>query len=559
MHRNEDYMRRKKFLLLLVVTLGMMTIYGGCSSNDADEPKETKEETTKKNEKEEETIDWSKITFDNDSEDDSVRQVLETILGDNESADSVVFNLNFPYMLNEKVVSYEIIQDDVISYKGEIISDLAKEEEVIVVVDYRTGKWYFKFNVLSATDAGPYKVNNIADNLIHNTDNIKGNITLPETAGENNDISIEWSCDRTDLITMEKTGANGEIPAGVVTRGAADQKVKLTAVLKSGEYSYTKEFDLTIKAKPAKKEYAAYLYTYFRGNIYGNGESQHIHIATSTDGFFWTALNDNEPILKAELGTKGVRDSYLIRSPEGDHFYLIGTDLDANGGDWGAYGGNGSRYIRIWESDDLVNWSEERLVLIAPENAACMWAPETTYDPTTGEYVVYWATGLKGGDGKKIWYAKTRDFYTFTEPQIYKNTEGGITFIDTSITEYQGVYYRFTKNENELSILLETSDKVLGEYSLVKKQIAGEFGVEGPAIYRINGEEKWVLYMDGYTGVNSGVGYFPLVANSLEDLKSGNFVRMNKGEYEMPAGAKHGSFVPITQEEYDALQTKWGK
>ena len=124
--------------------------------------------------------------------------------------------------------------------------------------------------------------------------------------------------------------------------------------------------------------------------------------------------------------------------------------------------------------------------------------------------------------------------------------------------EYQGTFYRFTKNENELSILLETSDAVLGDFSLVKTRIAGETGVEGPAIYKINGEEKWVLYMDGYTGKNSGVGYFPLIANSLEDLKTANFVRMEKGTYKMPEGAKHGSFVPITKEEYDALMAKWG-
>lgn len=557
--------RRIKGIIIASLCAGILACTG-CSSDESrlEEDKTTAEqETTKKkqnkNDKEDETIDLSKITYDNDSSDEEAKEALKTILGENTSADSVVFNLNFPYMLCDRITSYEIVEDDVINRKGEIISDLSETKEVTVIADYRSGKWYFKLRVLSSTEAGPYKADKIAENLIHNTDNVRGNITLPDTVGENNDISVTWTCDREDLITMKPTGANGEIPAGVVTRGEKDEKVKLTATLTSGDYTRTKEFDLTIKAKPAPKEYSAYLYTYFRGNIYGNGESQHIHMAASEDGFFWTALNKNEPILKAELGTKGVRDSYLVRSPEGDHFYLIGTDLDANGGDWASYGGNGSRYIRIWESDDLINWSEERLVLIAPENAACMWAPETTYDKTTGEYVVYWATGLKGGDGKKIWYAKTRDFYTFTEPEIYKDTENGITFIDTSMIEYQGTYYRFTKNENELSILLETSDKVLGDFKPVKKQIAGEFGVEGPAIYKINGEEKWVLYMDGYAKENAGVGYFPLVANSLEDLKNANFVRMKEGEYRMPAGAKHGSFVPITKEEYEALQKKWGE
>lgn len=562
-------MIKRKFMALVLGIFSATCLLCACGGSQEETSTTENETTTKKSEasttkkkedktEEETTVDLSSITYDNDNTDSKVQNVLKAMLGDNTSAQNVIYNLEFPRIVDDTILNYEVISSDIINKNGELENIPEASTEVTIMVDYRQGAWYFKFNVLSATEAAPFKMDNIAANLIHNTDNIRGNITLPTTVGENNEITVTWQCDRPDLITLNATGTNGEIPAGVVTRGANDEKVKLTATLTSGDYTKTQDFDLTIKAMPAKKEYSAYLYTYFRGNIYGNGESQHIHVATSTDGLYWTALNDNEPILKAELGTKGVRDSFLVRSPHGDHFYLIGTDLDANGGDWASYGGNGSRYIRIWESDDLVNWSEERLVLIAPENAACMWAPETTYDPTTGEYVVYWATGLKGGDGKKIWYAKTRDFYTFTEPQIYKDTENGTTFIDTTMLEYQGTYYRFTKNENELSILLETSDSVLGEYSLVKTRIANEYGVEGPAIYQINGEEKWVLYMDGYANGNSGVGYFPLIANSLEDLKAGNFVRMQKGTFEMPAGAKHGSFVPITQEEYDALQAKWG-
>ncbi len=548
-------MKKRRNLLLFIVVL-VFVVITGCKSKEVEEESDTsKEKATKK---EEETIDLSSIEYLNESDDEDVKRIIENMLGDNKDCNNIVYNLNFEFIFDGLSVSYSVIQSDVINRAGEIKRGLEETEEVTVHINYKKGKGYLKFTVLSDKEAIPVKIETVAENLIHNQDNVRGNLTLLETAGEANEINIKWTCDREDLITIQKTGVNKEIPAGVVTRKESDESVKLTAQLTSGEHSYTKDFNLTIKAKPEEKVYSSYLYSYFRGNIYGKGESQHIHMAASQDGFFWTALNENEPILKAELGTKGVRDSFLIRSPEGDHFYLIGTDLDANGGDWASYGGNGSRYIRIWESDDLINWSEERLILIAPEKAACMWAPEATYDETTGEYVVYWATGLKGGDGKKIWYAKTRDFYTFTEPQIYKDVESGITFIDTSMIEYQGVFYRFTKNENELTILLETSDKVLGDFSLVKTRIAGESGVEGPAIYKINGEEKWVLYMDGYAGNNSGVGYFPLVANSLEDLKNANFVRMEKGTYKMPEGGKHGSFIPITEEEYNALNKKWG-
>lgn len=52
--------------------------------------------------------------------------------------------------------------------------------------------------------------------------------------------------------------------------------------------------------------------------------------------------------------------------------------------------------------------------------AGCTWAPEAAYDYKTGEYVVFWASKVSGDNYAKqrLYYSKTRDFYTFTEPQV---------------------------------------------------------------------------------------------------------------------------------------------
>ena len=42
---------------------------------------------------------------------------------------------------------------------------------------------------------------------------------------------------------------------------------------------------------------------------------------------------------------------------------------------WYEISVNGSKCFLIWESDDLVNWSEQRLVKIGDEDFGCMWAP----------------------------------------------------------------------------------------------------------------------------------------------------------------------------------------
>lgn len=514
---------------------------------------------------EETSFDINNVKYANDDGTDISKILLDSILGENEDADEILYDLNLTTPVDKYIVRFEVLDNDVLNSKGKIKKLNAEDTEVVISATIGKNVRYFKFNVLGKKNSAKRMLDVYSESLLYNTDDVRDNITLLESTGLNNEIKVTWELknpEDSNLLSVTATGDNKQIPAGVITRGEADKSVGLIAHLSvevdGEEFTKDKEYNLTIKAKPEEKTYSAYVYTYFRGNIYGNGESQHIHMAVSKDGYFWDSINDNEPVLKAEKGTKGVRDSFLIRSPYGDKFYLIGTDLDANGGDWAAYANKGSKAIRVWESTDLVNWSEERLIDIAPNGAGCMWAPECHYDSSTGEYVVYFSTGIVGGNGKKIYYVKTRDFYNFTEAKIFKDVEGKTTFIDTSITEYNGTYYRFTKNENEITILVEKSDSLLGEYSLIKTRIANQWGVEGPGIYKINGEEKWCLYMDGYANENAGVGYFPLIAESEEDLKNGNFRKLEDDEYEMPEGAKHGSFVPITEEEYNALVEKWG-
>lgn len=551
---------------LLVISVILVASFVMISCNKDSDEAETEPTTVVGNSSvKDDEVDLNDITYSNDDTDSISKKIFKTMLGDNDSADEVVYNLTLATKIDDYVIRYEVFDNSAVTKKGYLTGKNVEDETVTISASIGKKVRYYKFVVLGKENAAIKMLDIYGNNLLHNTDDVRDNITLVDKTGLNNNIAVTWKLKddvNADIITMTATGDNGEIPAGVITRGDIDKKVTLvaTASVEIGGELHSKDFEyeLTIKAKPEEKTYEAYIYTYFQGNIYGKGESQHIHLAVSKDGYFWDDLNDNKPVLKAEKGTKGVRDSFLIRSPYGDKFYLIGTDLDANGGDWGAYANNGSKAIRVWESTDLVNWSEERLIDIAPKGAGCMWAPECFYDESTGEYVVYFATGIVGGNGKKIYYVKTRDFYTFTEAKVFKDVEDGITFIDTSITKYNGVYYRFTKNENEITILVEKSDKLLGEYSLITTRIANQWGVEGPGIYKINGEEKWCLYMDGYANENAGVGYFPLIAESLEDLEKGNFRRLKDGEFKMPDGAKHGSFVPITMEEYNALVEKWG-
>ena len=434
----------------------------------------------------------------------------------------------------------------------------------------------------------------VADSVvIPNADSIKGNITLP---AEKDGVSIKWTSSNEKVISTKAKENKGydATPAGVVTRQKEDTKVTLTAEFsKKGSESITKTYEVTVKAAPKEvkeDDYVGYLFVRFNGTEENINQEQ-TYFSLSKDGLNWENLNKNNPVLTSNIGESGLRDHYIARSPEGDKFYMIATDLSIatnkagdnhNEGavDWWGAGGSGSHSIVVWESDDLVNWSEPWLSEIAPEGAGCTWAPEFIYDEKTGEYVVYWsATRLEVDEDENvtqefenhaIYYCKTRDFRTFTEPTLYR--DGGtdangkiVKVIDSTMIEHDGTYYRYTKNESKGTIVIDKSDAVLGEFTEVPSQtlstdlMAAQGAVEGPIIFKMNeksadGKDQWCLMVDRFA---RGQGYYPLITTNLE---SGEFRMLDEGEYSFPSGSKfrHGYVMPVTASEYSALQRKWG-
>jgi hypothetical protein len=200
----------------------------------------------------------------------------------------------------------------------------------------------------------------------------------------------------------------------------------------------------TCAAAPSEPT-SAYLMVHFTGE---SPRGEQIYFTVSGDGHEWTDLNNAEPVLVSTIGDKGVRDPALIRSHDGKKFYLLATDLRiANRKGWGAARAQGSTSLIIWESTDLVNWSEPRMVDIAsaiPE-AGCAWAPEAIYDDSTGDYFVYWTTmsPLNGVREGRIYYARTKDFRTFTPPVLYIERNGPGDIIDTQVIEVKGQKHRY--------------------------------------------------------------------------------------------------------------------
>ncbi|MBR5635757.1 MAG: family 43 glycosylhydrolase [Pseudobutyrivibrio sp.] len=401
---------------------------------------------------------------------------------------------------------------------------------------------------------------------IFNADDIRGNINLPAEGKYGSKIT--WKSADTDVIT-DKASKNEDYastPAGVVTRQAKDVKVKLTATIELDGDKKEKEFEVTVKAKYKQEKTTDYLFAYFTGNTV-SGEN--IYFATSQDGFNYDELNGGEYVLTSEKGEKGLRDPYIMRSHEGDKFYMIATDLSiGRNGDWGRAQNAGSQAIMVWESTDLINWSKQRMVTITDSiDAGCTWAPEAYYDEITGEYVVFWASKIANDNYslQRIYYSKTRDFNTFTKPQVWIDRKTASTIDTTVVAGNDGYLYRISKNEGNATledgtkvtgstVYMERAKSLFGTWTKVKAPSLEKIGgVEGPTSYKLNtddaDEDTWCVLLDHF----GGKGYAPVVTT---DLANGEFKVPSK--YSLPKAPRHGTVLNITSDECKALVDHYG-
>ena len=81
-------------------------------------------------------------------------------------------------------------------------------------------------------------------------------------------------------------------------------------------------------------------------------------------------------------------------------YFIIATDLLAISCDWEAFSTRGSRCIRVWESEDLIHWSDERLCEVGIPEAGCVWAPEAVFCKEKDMWFVFFASNVKE-DGEK--------------------------------------------------------------------------------------------------------------------------------------------------------------
>lgn len=397
---------------------------------------------------------------------------------------------------------------------------------------------------------------------------IRSNLFLPTLDLES--YTTTWSTDRPELVD-----GDGRIQRPAP--GHTPQPVHLTVRVEGSGGAEQRTLHLTLPPLPESDEPFGYLMVHFVQTDEDGGEQIHFSLTEGDDPLRWYRLNDGHPVLRSQYGTGGVRDPYIVRSPEGDRFYILATDLQTRVSGWEHTTKTASRHMEVWSSYDLCTWGPQRHVPVIDDRAGMVWAPEAIYDHTRGSYLLHWTSTLypEGDDhtgerDMKILRAWTRDFLHISPPELWMETDGDPTLsgsmLDSTVTFHDGYYYRFVKgvvdgcvdeNGHALGDIFAeratTLDAPMPQWERLASGITyratGHHPYEGPLVFRTHQGDRWFMFADHY-GPDFH-GYVPFVTT---DIASRNWTRVDDSSTHIPPSTKHGCVLPLNRSEWLRLR-----
>ena len=287
-----------------------------------------------------------------------------------------------------------------------------------------------------------------------------------------------------------------------------------------------------------------YLLCYFTGN---DPSEERVCFAISEDGYRYDTLNAGHPMIKQTLGTGCSRDPYVFRA--NGKYYVIATDMKSNDG-W-----NSNHAMIIFESNDLINWGNERVIDIKAKEgyeATCRtWAPQVIYDEKANKYMVYWSHCLETNwETYMVWAYLNDDFTDIGEIHTLYQPVSKKDAIDGDIVYENGTYYLYYKDEKESEICYVTSNTLTGPYSGTEgnKVSLSSQEVEGSCMYRLLGTDTYLMIMDQF----HKDGKYYMQSTTIDSMVK--FKKVRSSAFKFPKGIRHASVMSITKDEYYELK-----
>jgi hypothetical protein len=282
-----------------------------------------------------------------------------------------------------------------------------------------------------------------------------------------------------------------------------------------------------------------YLFSYFKGN----GEDG-LHLAHSTDGLHWTALNRDRSFLRPMIDKdRLMRDPSIVRGPDGI-FHMVWTT------GWHDQG------IGVAHSKDLIDWSPQKRVGVMDHEPKCRncWAPEIFYDDVQSQYLIFWASTIEGrfldtagscdnNLNHRMYCVTTRDFESYSKTRLF--FDPGFAVIDSFMVRDGDRWVLVTKDETRYpepkkNLFVAMAERAGGPYRQVGKPFSPDW-VEGPALLKVG--DRWLIYFDEYR------------RKHYKAMQTVDFETWDDVETPMtyPAGMRHGTAFAVAEETANRL------
>lgn len=181
-----------------------------------------------------------------------------------------------------------------------------------------------------------------------------------------------------------------------------------------------------------------------------------------------------------------------------------------------------------------------------------VWAPETYWNAKAKEWLLIWSSSFNDSDkGNRIWASRTKDFVTFTKPEVF--FDPGFVVIDATMfhgmvdgrTQWALVLKDQSVDPLRYQIRWAAGPSVEGPWGTLSGPITESWS-EGPSVLNVG--DEYVVYYDHYRAPRPRY-------EGVETKDWVHWVSAN-GKMRFPENSKHGSFFSVTEEEAKRLLSR---
>lgn len=320
-------------------------------------------------------------------------------------------------------------------------------------------------------------------------------------------------------------------------------------------------------------------YGYLYCHMSGNGEWT--AYALSRDGIHFHDLIDGNPVMDVKEHARierGQRDAYICRMHDGKGYLMVTTDMRVSSfrelgkaSEWENYG------IDLLVSDDMIHWESVTFdfrkgssIFSNPDSKDVyedwstinrVWAPQIIWDEN---YV--WADGKKGGymiyfsmlnraeeKYDRMYYSYADETFTqLTKPQLLFDWGYATIDADINYVPADNSFHMMIKKEGGTPGIFTTkSETLLGPWP---EPVADDYvdfegnkKCEGASAFQLIGDSTWCVAYIEYSS-------WP---RNYRICKADQYIRNFHSPQNIQgvSAPQHGSFMRLTKEEYERLQT----